>query len=259
MEVIITDDLRNTKQRTTNTIQNLDNPVLKYDIHPWVFFGGAGIILLGVLMTLVMGEAASDILGGIQSWISTFAGWFFILVMNVVLLFCLVLMFSRFGALRIGGPDAEPEFSTIGWFSMLFSAGMGIGILFYGVANPCFICREPFYRARFRGQRPESHGYHVPASPAAPWAIYALVGLGLAFFGFSEGLPLSIRNVFFLCSAKNLWWSASLLTSGTESRLFGAATSLGLGVSRLTQACRISSTSRKTPWFRFCSSPASPP
>ncbi|MFW6054820.1 MAG: BCCT family transporter [Thermodesulfobacteriota bacterium] len=230
------EDLRITKQRTTRTIQNLDNRILKYDIHPWVFFGGAGVIILGVLLTVILGETAAGIFNSMQDWISTFTGWFFILVMNVVLVYCFGLIFSRLGSLRIGGPDAEPEFSTIGWFAMLFSAGMGIGILFYGVAEPMFhYVGNPFTEPGSAASAQKAMDLTFLHWGFHPWAIYAMVGLGLAFFGFSEGLPLSIRNVFYPLLGDRIYGGLGNLIDilATVSCLYGVATSLGLGVQQV--------------------------
>ena len=230
------EDLRSTNQRTTRTIQNLDNKILKYDIHPWVFFGGAGVIMVCVLLTIIMGETAETIFGNMQSWISNFTGWFFVLVMNVVLLFCFGLMFTRYGNLRIGGPDAEPEFSYMGWFAMLFSAGMGIGILFYGVAEPMFhFVGNPFTEAGTAASAQKAMDLTFLHWGFHPWGIYALVGLGLAFFGFSEGLPLSIRNVFYPLLGDRIYGGLGNLIDilATVSCLFGVATSLGLGVQQV--------------------------
>lgn len=124
--------------RTTKTWSNFDNKYFQYDIHPWVFFIGGGIILLGVILALIAGDAATEVFKNVQGWIANYTGWFFVLVMNIVLAFCVILIFTEFANYKIGGEEAEPEFSTMGWFSMLFSAGMGIGILFYGVAEPMF-------------------------------------------------------------------------------------------------------------------------
>lgn len=230
------EDVRRSTDRTTRTISNLDNKIFKYDIHPWVFFGGAGIIILGVLLTLVMGDTAEAMFGNMQSWIANFAGWFFILVMNVVLLFCLGLVFTRFGNLRIGGRDAEPEFSTLGWFAMLFSAGMGIGILFYGVAEPMFhFVGNPFTEAGTAESAQKAMELTFLHWGLHPWAIYAIVGLGLAFFGFSEGLPLSIRNVFYPLLGDRIYGGLGNLIDilATVSCLYGVATSLGLGVQQV--------------------------
>jgi choline/glycine/proline betaine transport protein len=224
------------KITTPDTWKNTDNKILKYDIQPWVFFGGAGLIILGVVFTLIAGDLAKGLFSSIQSWISNYTGWFFVFVMNTVLVFCLGLLFSSYGKLRIGGADAAPEFSTVGWFAMLFSAGMGIGILFYGVAEPMF-----HYVAN-----PLSLPGTVESAETAmkltflhwgfhPWAVYALVGLGLAFFGFSEGLPLSIRNIFYpLIGDKIYGWLGNLIDIlATVACLYGVATSLGLGVQQV--------------------------
>jgi choline/glycine/proline betaine transport protein len=232
----MTEDIRSTSERTTRTIKNLENKVFKYDVHPWVFFGGAGVIILGVVFTLILGETAQGILAGIQSWIANFTGWFFVLVMNVVLVFCFVLLLSKYGSLRIGGPDAEPEFSTMGWFAMLFSAGMGIGILFYGVAEPMFhFVGNPFTEAGTAASAQMAMDLTFLHWGLHPWAVYALVGLGLAFFGFSEGLPLSIRNVFYPLLGDRIYGGLGNLIDilATVSCLYGVATSLGLGVQQV--------------------------
>lgn len=222
--------------RTKGTIKNLDAKIFKYDIHPWVFFGGAAIIILGVIFCLALGDTANTIFGNIQSWISNATGWFFVLVMNTVLIFCVILMLSKYGALRIGGPEAEPEFSTLSWFAMLFSAGMGIGILFYGVAEPMFhFAANPFTDPGTPEAAQKAMDLTFLHWGFHPWAVYALVGLGLAFFGFSEGLPLSIRNVFYPLLGNKIYGPLGNLIDilATVSCLYGVATSLGLGVQQV--------------------------
>ena len=181
--------------KTSRTIKNLDNPVFKYDIQPWVFFTAAGLIFAGVIFTIGAGAAAERLFAGIKAWISDYTGWFLVLTMNVVLATCIGIMVSPLGKLRIGGPKAQPEFTYISWFAMLFSAGMGIGLVFYGVAEPMFHyvanpLSEPGTQesAKVAMELTFLHwGFH-------PWGIYALIGLGLAFFGFTSGLPLSFRG-----------------------------------------------------------------
>lgn len=243
----------NSSRRMSQTLQNLDNKIFKYDIHPWVFFGGAGIIILGVVMTLLLGETADYIFGEIQAWISNFTGWFFVLVMNVVLIFCFGLLFTRYGNLRIGGPDAEPEFSTMGWFAMLFSAGMGIGILFYGVAEPMFhFVGNPFTEAGTAANSQKAMDLTFLHWGLHPWAIYALVGLGLAFFGFSEGLPLSIRNIFYPLLGDRIYGPLGNVIDilATVSCLYGVATSLGLGVQQVNAGLAHLFGIPQTPWVQ---------
>jgi choline/glycine/proline betaine transport protein len=222
--------------KTAKTIKNLDNKIWKYDIQPWVFFGGAGLILVGVFFTIIAGSAAERLFAFIKNWISDYAGWFMVLTMNVVLATCIGILASPLGKLRIGGPDAEPEFSYPSWFAMLFSAGMGIGLLFYGVAEPMFHyvanpLSEPGTNesARVAMQLTFLHwGLH-------PWGIYALIGLGLAFFGFTEGLPLSIRNVFYPVLKERIYGGLGNMIDilATISCLYGVATSLAIGVQQV--------------------------
>jgi choline/glycine/proline betaine transport protein len=249
----MTENTTNPSRRMSHTLQNLDNKIFKYDIHPWVYFGGAGIIILGVVMTLLLGETAESLFGEIQSWISNFTGWFFVLVMNVVLIFCFGLLFTRYGNLRIGGPDAEPEFSTMGWFAMLFSAGMGIGILFYGVAEPMFhFVGNPFTEAGTAANSQKAMDLTFLHWGLHPWAIYALVGLGLAFFGFSEGLPLSIRNIFYPLLGDRIYGTLGNVIDilATVSCLYGVATSLGLGVQQVNAGLAHLFGIPQTPWVQ---------
>ena len=224
------------KIKTAKTMKNLDNRIWKYDIQPWVFFGSAGLIFVGVLFTLLAGDAAANLFSGIKGWISEYTGWFLVLTMNVVLATCIGIMFSPLGKLRIGGADAEPEFTYVSWIAMLFSAGMGIGLLFYGVAEPMFHyvanpLSEPgtIASAKAAMQLTYLHwGFH-------PWAIYALIGLGIAFFGFTKGLPLSIRNIFYPVLKERIYggFGNAIDILATISCLFGVATSLAFGVQQV--------------------------
>ncbi len=206
------------------------------DVHPWVFFISAGIILLFVAMTLVFQRNVDDFFSTIQTAIGTYAGWFFVWTMNIILVYVVSLLLGRFGSIRLGGAEAVPEFTTLGWFSMLFSAGMGIGLLFYGVAEPMFhFVASPLVEpgtaeaARVAMDITFLHwGLH-------PWAIYAIVGLSLAFFSFNKGLPLSIRSVFYPLLGEKIYGPIgnTIDIMATVATLFGVATSLGLGVQQV--------------------------
>ncbi len=215
---------------------------LKYDLNPWVFFTSFSVIVIGVILTILTGNSAKEIFSNIQTDISKYAGWFYVLVMNIVLLYCFVLMFSKYGNLKIGGSEAEPEFGTFSWFAMLFSAGMGIGILFYGVAEPIL-----HYSANYFNE-PTNIGRAKTAMNLTflhwglhPWAVYSMVGLGLAFFGFSEKLPFSIRNIFYpLIGNKIYGFIGNLIdTIAVVACLYGVATSLGLGVKQINAGLNI--------------------
>lgn len=206
---------------------------LGLDLDPVVFFTATGIIVTAVVVAVLFSANVRDFFGDLQAGIATYTGWFFVTTMNVVLVFTIYLLFSPFAGIRLGGQDAKPEFGLRGWFAMLFSAGMGIGLLFYGVAEPLFHYIEP----------PRADPRSVEAAEQAmqytflhwglhPWGVYALVGLALAFFSFNRGMPLTIRTVFYPLLGERIYaWPGNLIDIlATVATLFGVATSLGLGV-----------------------------
>ena len=207
-----------------------------FDISPPVFWPAALLTILFIVVTLVVGAPMERVFSATQEAISNNFGWFLVLVSNVILLFMLFLAFSRYGAIRLGGPTAVPDFSRMSWFAMLFSAGMGIGILFWSVAEPLYHFSDPPHSAsspsetaRLAMETTFLHwGLH-------PWAIYALVGMALAFFAFNRQLPLAIRSIFQpLIGAKIHGWRGHLIdVIAVLATLFGLATSLGFGVQQV--------------------------
>ncbi|HMA84207.1 MAG TPA: BCCT family transporter [Desulfosalsimonadaceae bacterium] len=206
------------------------------DVHPQVFFISAGLIILFVVGTIIFQQYVGNVFQEIQTTMSDYAGWFFIWTVNIVLIFMLVILAGRFGNIRLGGPDAKPEFSTMGWFSMLFSAGMGIGLLFYGVAEPMFhFVANPLVEPGTTESARKSLDITFLHWGLHPWAIYSLVGLSLAFFSFNKGLPLSIRTAFYPLLGDRIYgWPGNVIDIlATVATLFGVATSLGLGVQQV--------------------------
>lgn len=207
-----------------------------FDVHPQVFFTSAGIIIGFVLLAVFFHKSMGDFFGVLLTTFSTNAGWFFVLTMNIILAFTLYLMFSRYGDIRLGGEDAEPDFSTLSWFAMLFSAGMGIGLLFYGVAEPMYhFGSSPFPTANSTEAARTAMAITFLHWGFHPWAVYSIVGLSLAFFSFNKGLPLSIRAVFYPLLGERIhgFWGNTIDILATVATLFGVATSLGLGVQQV--------------------------
>ena len=176
-----------------------------FDIHPQVTIYSTVILVIFIFATLMFKEQAADLVGNSQSgmlgWISGTFGWFFILAANIFIIAALFFAFSRFGRIRIGGSDAQPEFSTIAWYAMLLSAGMGIGLMFWSVGEPMYHYDSPSPMfANIQSQTPEAAQAAMGVTyfhwGLHPWAIYAIVGLGLAFFAYNRGLPLTIRSIF---------------------------------------------------------------
>ncbi|MFW5890324.1 MAG: BCCT family transporter [Marinilabiliaceae bacterium] len=207
-----------------------------FDIHGPVFWPATILLFIFIAITLIVGSPMERVFANIQEWISENFGWFLVLVVNFYLFFTLYFAFSKYGKLRLGGRNAVPEFNRSSWFSMLFSAGMGIGILFWSVAEPVFHFTEPPHAeagtleaARESMKTTFLHwGLHA-------WAIYTLVGLALAFFSFNRDMPLAFRSIFYpLLGEKVYGWRGDVIdVLAVLATLFGLATSLGLGVSQI--------------------------
>jgi choline/glycine/proline betaine transport protein len=216
-------------------LQNLEGKI-PYDIHGPVFFVGAGLIILFTAFAVIFGPVIDNLFGTIQAGIANYSGWFYVLTMNIILIFCIFLMMSRFGHIRLGGEGAEPEFSTVSWFAMLFSAGMGIGLLFYGVAEPMFhFVANPKTAPGTADAARSAMDFTFLHWGLHPWGMYALVGLALAFCGFNLKLPLSIRTAFYSVLGDKIYGPIGNLIDilATVATLFGVATSLGLGVQQV--------------------------
>ena len=226
--------LRNQEEEAENEEQT---GIKKYfDVHGPVFWPASILIVTLITVTLLLGDQANAMFDTAQNAISSNGGWFLILCVNVFLIFSIYLAFSKFGDIRLGGKDAKPEFSTVAWFAMLFSAGMGIGIMFWSVAEPIYHFVSP----------PMGEGGTTEAASEAmsitflhwglhAWAIYAVVALSLAFFAFNKGLPLSFRSVFYPLLGDRIYgWIGDVIDIfAVLATLFGLATSLGLGVQQV--------------------------
>ncbi|MEQ8196206.1 MAG: BCCT family transporter [Rhodospirillales bacterium] len=204
-----------------------------------VFLPAVVLIFLFVAVTLTNAEDAAETFQTVQTAIAENGGWFFVLTVNLILGFCFFLIFSRFGKIRIGGPNALPDFSRWAWFSMLYSAGMGIGLVFFAVAEPIMHYTappiEPFGPTEKWERAQEAMGLTFLHWGLHPWAIYALLGLALAYAGFNKGLPLSIRSVFYPILGQRIYGPIGhgIDVLATVATLFGVATSLGFGVSQI--------------------------
>ena len=211
-----------------------------FDIHPQVTIFSAIFLVIFIVSTLLFPGEAEALFSTILSGITKNAGWFLIAVANIFVVAALYFAFGRYGNLRIGGADAQPEFTKFAWYAMLLSAGMGIGLLFWSVAEPI----------SHLGLPSPMFGDLVSGSPEAaqaamattffhwgihPWAIYAIVGLGLAFFAYNRGLPLTIRSVFYPIIGNKIYgfWGNLIDILSVLATLTGLATSLGLGVAQV--------------------------
>jgi BCCT family betaine/carnitine transporter len=206
------------------------------DLHNPVFVISAVLIGLFVALSLAVPERAGETLLAAREWIQTTFDWVFLSAGNVFVLFCLALIVLPVGRIRIGGADAKPEFSRPSWFAMLFAAGMGIGLMFWSVAEPVGYFTEWFgtpldIAGGTEASRRAALGATMYHWGLHPWAIYGVVALSLAFFAFNKGLPLTIRSTFYPIFGDRVWGPLGHVIDilAVLATLFGLATSLGLG------------------------------
>ncbi|CUH87387.1 Glycine betaine-Na(+) symporter [Phaeobacter sp. CECT 5382] len=227
--------------------------ILGLDVHNPVFAVSALTIIAFVFFSLVFQDQAAEFFGWLRPALTSQFDWVFMIACNIFVLFSLFLVVSPFGSIRLGGDKARPDYSYLGWFSMLFAAGMGIGLVFWGVAEPI-----SHYGSSLGGTALGEDGLRsdwAPLGAAAadaekaremamaatifhwglhPWAIYAIVGLALAFFSYNQGLPLTMRSVFYPLFGKATWGPLGHIIDviAVFATIFGLATSLGLGATQ---------------------------
>ena len=210
--------------------------IMGMDLHNPVFFFSSTLIVVFVLLTLLFPELAKQSFDASKSWSIDHFDWLFIVSGNLFVLFCLALVVSPFGKIRLGGTEAKPDFSKLSWFSMLFSAGMGIGLMFWSVAEPVGYFTN-WYGTPLNtvAGTPEAAKMAMAATMyhwgLHPWAIYAVVGLSLAFFTFNCNMPLTIRSSFYPLLGERVWgWPGNIIDiTAVLATIFGLATSLGFG------------------------------
>ncbi|AVW89930.1 BCCT family transporter [Celeribacter baekdonensis] len=223
-----------------------------FDIHNPVFMVSGLAIMAFVFYALALPEQSGAVFSWLFSSVTKGFDWFFIGAANIFVLFCLLLIITPWGNVRLGGTEATPDYSYIGWFAMLFAAGMGIGLMFYGVSEPMShfssslggTAMENGVRTDWAplGAAAGNEADAVRLGMAAtifhwglhPWAIYAVVALALALFSYNKGLPLTIRSAFYPIFGDAVWgWVGHVIdTLAVFATLFGLATSLGFGATQ---------------------------
>ena len=224
-----------------------------FDIHNPVFAISGVCIVAFVFYTLALPEHSGALFTWLFSSVTKGFDWFFISAGNIFVLFCLLLIITPLGRVRLGGAEASPDYTYLGWFSMLFAAGMGIGLMFYGVSEPL-----SHFSSSMGGTAVGEDGLRTDWAPLGaaagdqaeavrlgmaatiyhwglhPWAIYAVVGLALALFSYNKGLPLTIRSAFYPILGERVWgWPGHVIDIlAVFATLFGLATSLGLGATQ---------------------------
>lgn len=211
------------------------------DIHNPVFALSAGLSLLFSGLVLAFPETSNVVLSGIRDIILQIFDSFFTLSITGFTLFILFLVLSPFGRIRLGGESAKPEFGFLSWVCMLFSAGVGIGMTFYGAAEP-LVHYTGSFGSPLNTAPQSGEAYRLAFSATlfhwgiGGWSVYALIGLAMAFFTFNRKLPLTIRSVFHPLLGERIWgWPGHVIdVVAVLATLFGLATSLGLGAQQVS-------------------------
>ncbi|WP_344796080.1 BCCT family transporter [Litoribacillus peritrichatus] len=226
---------------TEHEIGDNNIEVMGLDIHNPVFLVSATLILIFVIGTLIMPTEAKALLDGAKGWSINNFDWLFMSASNLFVLFCFLLLVLPVGKIRLGGVDAKPEYSRLSWFSMLFAAGMGIGLMFWSVAEPVAYYTD-WWGTPLNAENKTQAGADMAMAATLfhwglhPWAIYGIVGLALAFFAFNKGMPLTIRSAFYPLLGERVWGRAGDVIDilAVLATIFGLATSLGLGAQQAT-------------------------
>ena len=211
-----------------------------YSLSKPVFFIAGGIILLAVLFALILPDVFNSTISTLNSTVVSSIGWYYVLIVTVFVVFSIVVAASRMGNIRLGKDDDKPEYSMFSWFAMLFAAGMGIGLVFWGAAEPLTFFSE-------NGAPPNAAGLDEPARAERAlgqtflhwglhaWGIYVVVGLAVAYAVHRKGRPVSIRWALepILGKRTDTWVGDAIDIIALVGTLFGIATSLGFGVNQI--------------------------
>ncbi|MBN7794345.1 BCCT family transporter [Microbacterium esteraromaticum] len=220
------------------TTQTTETETREPQVLRWVFWPAAAIIIAFVLFTLLFPQVAEEVFAAVQTSIVNAFNWYYVLIAAFFVAFSLFLGFSRFGDIKLGRDDEEPEFSLMSWFSLLFAAGMGIGLVFYGVSEPL---------SHFVNPRPGVTGTPEQLAQGAlgqtylhwgvhAWSIYVVIGLALSYAIHRRRRPVSIRWTLEPLLGKRVegGWGHTIDVIALVGTLFGVATSLGLGVLQMS-------------------------
>ncbi|MGF1660239.1 MAG: BCCT family transporter [Rubrimonas sp.] len=220
------------------------------DVHNPVFLVSGLTVVAFTMLTMALQNEVEPVFTAVRDALTSNLDWFFLGAANIFVILCLALILSPLGRVRIGGVEATPDYSYTGWFAMLFAAGMGIGLMFYGVSEPI-----SHFNSSMGGVSLGEGGARTDWAPLGaaegdaeaarrlgmaatifhwglhPWAIYAIVALSLALFAYNKGLPLTMRSIFYPIFGERIWgWTGHVIDIlAVFATLFGLATSLGFG------------------------------
>ena len=207
-------------------------------VAPRVFWPALTVVLAVVIIAVIWPDWTGDVFSKMQTWISVELGWWYVLIIAAFVVFAIAIAASKLGTIKLGREHDEPEFSVIAWFAMLFAAGMGIGLVFYGVGEPlgyATVWSKPGWDGDAIEKAPLAMAQTYVHWGLHPWAIYAVIGLALAYAIHRRGRPVSIRWALEpLLGDRVKGWAGDIIDIlAIFGTVFGVATSLGLGVQQI--------------------------
>lgn len=215
-------------QKKTEQVQDSLNKV--------VFYVSATLILLFSLVTILFNQQANLVITNILNWVSRTFSWYYLLAATLYLVFIIFIACSRYGEIKLGPKHSKPEFSLLSWSAMLFSAGIGIDLMFFSVAEPLSHYMNPpvgegqtFEAAR------QSMVWTLFHYGLTGWSMYALIGVALGYFSYRYNLPLTIRSALYPIFGKKIHGPIghTVDTAAVLGTIFGIATTCGIGVVQL--------------------------
>ncbi len=201
-----------------------------------VFWISVAIVLVAVIFGVAAPDLFEKVTGNIQDLLTTAFGWYYLILVTVIVVFCIFLIFSPVGVIKLGKPDEKPEFSKGSWFAMLFSAGMGIGLVFWGAAEPLsHFMTPPLAEGGTSAAQKEAMRYTFFHWGIHAWAIYGIVALALAYFQFRKGEPGLISATLKPVLGKSMEGKLGTIVDvlAVFATIVGVATTLGFGAAQI--------------------------
>lgn len=224
----------------TEKLQDTSNkkPFLGLIVNNKVFYPSLFIVVISVVLAMLFSGQAQSSFENAQRIVAEKGGWVYTISVNAFIIFCLFMAFGKYSSIRLGGPKAKPEFKVHAWFAMLFSAGIGNGLVLFSIADPVRDFMNPPRLAADAAPTAIAqeainfsflhHGIHG-------WAIYSVIGLSLAYFTYNRKMPLTIRSAFYPLLGDRIYgWIGDVIDIiAVVATLFGLATTMGFGVGQI--------------------------
>ena len=217
---------------------NEKKPFLGLIVNKKVFYPSLFIVVVSVVLAMLFSGQAQSSFENAQRIVAEKGGWVYTISVNAFIIFCLFMAFGKYSSIRLGGPKAKPEFKVHAWFAMLFSAGIGNGLVLFSIADPVRDFMNPPRLAADAAPTAIAqeainfsflhHGIHG-------WAIYSVIGLSLAYFTYNRKMPLTIRSAFYPLLGDRIYgWIGDVIdVIAVVATLFGLATTMGFGVGQI--------------------------